>query len=372
MSAPPVCQHERTGTQYNAARGIAFKADCGSRARCPAARRRWRSSMRERMCLVEYFRAPDLWTFTTRTADQDALYRTRRMSRRFVVPEVDAVLIDGRDRGAVTRENIGLLNTGLERVVRRITRQFERQQEPGYMQSRYAAMLRALYGTARPVRGRPGAALHIRVREAGELHGRLHAHVASDFDFLLHAWLLDTCLACGLGRPQFERRESREMHVAARFSGRGAARSATIGHYLSKYLSKSADDAPWPWPRNARLVSAGLKRKLPQRIPKPGWSWAPASVALVAVDLLGAASVDAGLHPNFPPVISRVRRLFRPLLGRVVCGFGLIFIPVFPAALHSLRAVEKLSGFGSEAGVHCTAPASSWAGQAVRAMAELP
>ena len=79
-----------------------------------------------------------------------------------------------------------------------------------------------------------------------------------------------------------------------------------------------------------------------------------------------------GLHPNFPPVISRVRRLFRPLLGRVVCGFGLIFIPVFPAALHSLRAVEKLSGFGSEAGVHCTAPASSWAGQAVRAMAELP
>ncbi len=80
----------------------------------------------------------------------------------------------------------------------------------------------------------------------------------------------------------------------------------------------------------------------------------------------------AGLHPNFPPVISRVRRLFRPLLGRVVCGFGLIFIPVFPAALHSLRAVEKLSGFGSEAGVHCTAPASSWAGQAVRAMAELP
>ena len=84
------------------------------------------------------------------------------------------------------------------------------------------------------------------------------------------------------------------------------------------------------------------------------------------------AGVGTGLHPNFPPVISRVRRLFRPLLGRVVCGFGLIFIPVFPAALHSLRAVEKLSGFGSEAGVHCTAPASSWAGQAVRALAELP
>ena len=40
-----------------------------------------------------------------------------------------------------------------------------------------------------------------------------------------------------------------------------------------------------------------------------------------------------GLRPNFPPVISRVRRLFRPLLGRVVCGCGLMFIPVFPAAL---------------------------------------
>jgi hypothetical protein len=79
-----------------------------------------------------------------------------------------------------------------------------------------------------------------------------------------------------------------------------------------------------------------------------------------------------GLHPNFPPVISRVRRLFRPSLGRVVCGCGLMFIPVFPAALHPLRVAEKLSGFGLEAGVHCTAPASICAGQAVRALAEFP
>jgi hypothetical protein len=50
-----------------------------------------------------------------------------------------------------------------------------------------------------------------------------------------------------------------------------------------------------------------------------------------------------------------------------------MFIPVFPAALHSLRAAEKLSGFGSEAGVHCTAPASiGFAGQSGRAMAERP
>jgi hypothetical protein len=50
-----------------------------------------------------------------------------------------------------------------------------------------------------------------------------------------------------------------------------------------------------------------------------------------------------------------------------------MFIAVFLAALHSLRAAEKLSSFGSEAGVHCTAPASiCFAGQAVRTMAELP
>lgn len=282
-----LCEHARTGALYNVERGIAFKADCGSRARCPVARRRWRSEMRERMSLVEYFRAPDLWTFTARTADQDALYLARRMR----LVDVDAALIEGRDRGAPTRENITLLNRGLERVVRRVARQIERQGRPGYMQSRHALELRARYGTARPVRGRPGAALHIRVREAGELHGRIHAHVASDFDFLNWQWLRDTCLACGLGHPQFERRESREMHRAARFSGR-AVRSQTIGHYLSKYLSKTADDAPWPWPVRTRLVSAGLRRKLPPRVPRPGWSFAPTSVALVAVDRLGATCVD--------------------------------------------------------------------------------
>jgi hypothetical protein len=47
-------------------------------------------------------------------------------------------------------------------------------------------------------------------------------------------------------------------------------------------------------------------------------------------------------------------------------------ITVFRAAFHPLRAAEKRSGFGSEAGVHCTAPASiCFAGQAVRAKAEL-
>jgi hypothetical protein len=77
-----------------------------------------------------------------------------------------------------------------------------------------------------------------------------------------------------------------------------------------------------------------------------------------------------GLHPNFPPVVSRVRRLFRPSWGASFVVLVSCFIPVFPAALHSLRAAEKLSGFGSEVGGRCTAPASS-AGQAVRATAEL-
>jgi hypothetical protein len=290
-----VCHHVGTGTIYNKERGIACKADCGSRARCPAARRRWRNGMRERLSLVKYFRAPDLWTFTARTADQDALYRAIAMKRRApgsgLVPSIDAILIDGLDRGAVNKENIAILNRGLERVVRHITRQFDRQLEPGYMQTGKARRLRAKYGTARPVRGRPGAALHIRVREAGEMRGRIHAHVASDYDFLLHAWLDDACLRCGLGHPQFERKETRVMRAAARFSG-PRVRSETIGLYLSKYLSKTSDDAPWPWPARTRLVSAGLRRKLPLRVPKPGWSWAPASVAVIAVDELGAACVD--------------------------------------------------------------------------------
>lgn len=284
---PGACPHLGTGTIFNQERGLAFKADCGSRARCPAARYRWRSQLRERLSLVEYYRAPDMWTFSTRTADQDALYYARRHG----ISEADAQLVEGIDRGEPTKSNLATFNRGLERVVRFITRQFERQQKPGYMFTHHARMLRARYGTARPIRGRPGAAFHIRVREVGELRGRLHAHVASDYDFVDHGWLKDACLRCGLGFPQFERKETRDMRAAARFSG-PRVRSATIGHYLSKYLSKAADDAPWPWPARARLVSAGLRRKLPQRVPKAGWSWSPGSVATVAVELLDGACVD--------------------------------------------------------------------------------
>jgi hypothetical protein len=150
-------------------------------------------------------------------------------------------------------------------------------------------MLRNRYGTDRVARGRPGAALRIRVREAGEAHGRLHAHAASDFDYLDKRWLDDHCRRCGLGFCQFERKETQTMRAAARFSGR-AVRSRTIGLYLSKYLS-IPDDRRWPWPMHARLVSSARK-VIPLRPPKPGWAFTPRSVALVAVDELGAVAVD--------------------------------------------------------------------------------
>jgi hypothetical protein len=43
----------------------------------------------------------------------------------------------------------------------------------------------------------------------------------------------------------------------------------------------------------------------------------------------GTSCTTNGLLPNFPPIISRVRRLFRPLLGRVVCGFVFNVHPSF-------------------------------------------
>jgi hypothetical protein len=65
------------------------------------------------------------------------------------------------------------------------------------------------------------------------------------------------------------------------------------------------------------------------------------------------------------------RRQFRPSWGVSFVVLVSCSSQVFPAAaLHSLRAAEKLSGFGTEGGARCTGPASS-AGQAVRVMAEL-
>jgi hypothetical protein len=282
-----VCPHLGTGTLYNPERRIAFKADCGQRANCAQARRRWRFELRERLNLVEYLRTPDLWTFTARTAEQDGLYRARKMGLR----AADAFLLRGEDRGSVNRANLDLMRQGLERLIRYIDRQVKRQRQPGYERSAWAVRLRLEYGTDRPVRGRPGAALRIRIREAGELHGRLHTHAASDFIFLDHGWLDAAALRCGLGHVQFERRETGDLHMLASIS-MPAARGSAIALYLSKYLSSTPDDAPWPWPRRSRLVSSA-RGQLPPRPRKEGWHHTWLSVARVAVDEFGAVCVDA-------------------------------------------------------------------------------
>jgi hypothetical protein len=277
-----VCTHDGARTLYNVERGIALKADCGDRARCPAARQRWRSQMRERLALVSYQRTPDLWTFTARTADQDAQFRGTQI--RGEAP---------CDRGLLTKANLADFNRGLERIVRAVERRSRRERQSGYARTRYAAFLRKRFGSDRVARGRPSAALRIRVREAGELHGRIHAHVASDFDYLDKRWLQAVCFRCGLGFCEYERRQSGELRRAARFSGR-AVRGSTIALYLSKYLSKQSDEAPWRWPRHTRLVSAA-RGELPPRPTHQGWHFTWSTVALVAIDRLGAVEVDCSL-----------------------------------------------------------------------------
>src|SRR6266851_7387274 len=80
MSAA-TCTHEGARTLYNTERGIAFRADCGDRRVCVAARHRRNREMRERLSLVDYLRTPDLWTFTARTREQDALIEARELIR---------------------------------------------------------------------------------------------------------------------------------------------------------------------------------------------------------------------------------------------------------------------------------------------------
>lgn len=55
--------------------------------------------------------------------------------------------------------------------------------------------------------------------------------------------------------------------------------------YVSKYLSKSLGEALGRARRYALSVS------IPE-MKKPGWTWAPARVALIAVQELGAIAVD--------------------------------------------------------------------------------
>lgn len=217
------CLHPRTGTLFNLEKRIAFKADCGQRAYCAQARRRWRLELRERLALVAYLRPPDLWTLTTRTKEQDALLVATRLiadrrRRGQPVKETAERLVplcmwEAQDRGAVNRENIAIMKRGRERLIRFVERQAKRQRRAGYERSAWAAKLRREWGTDRLVRGRLGAALRIRIDEAGELHGRLHSHIASDFAFLHHGWLDAAALRCGLGHVQFEQSATAKLSL---------------------------------------------------------------------------------------------------------------------------------------------------------------
>lgn len=87
--------------------------------------------------------------------------------------------------------------------------------------------------------------------------------------WLPYAKLQETAKRCGLGTLDF-----RPVH-----SGEGAAR------YVSKYLFKSVGVALG----HARRYAMTESHIEP---PSPGWAWSPGRVALVAVELLGAAHCD--------------------------------------------------------------------------------
>lgn len=62
---------------------------------------------RKRLERVEYFRTPDLWIFTTRTAQQDALYQARRMR----LVDADAALVEVIDHNTewIERHQLGVV-----------------------------------------------------------------------------------------------------------------------------------------------------------------------------------------------------------------------------------------------------------------------
>lgn len=261
--------------------------------------------MRERLGQVGYLRAPDLWTFTTATREQDALYlaalyisQSKRRGE-FVHPTLTPenlapeIFYRAQDRGdASDQESVRRLSVGISRVLRKVKEQFERQRKIRYRESRKARELEAKYGTAFVIRGRPGAAFRVRVKEIGEEKKRLHAHAASDFDFVLHAWLTDLALSHGLGFVQFSRKDSKELRSAARASG-SRIRNKVIARYLSKYLGKDADDHEWwPWPKHTRLVNAA-RGELPPREPVTDCQVRfGQSVAFVVQDVFGVEWPD--------------------------------------------------------------------------------
>ena len=311
------CLHSAP-TIFSRKRGFAIKGDCGDRRGCPAARERWRREMRERLNGVAYAAAPVLWTFTARTREQDVLFQARRSiarSRRDgstlhksmrgadgpakLAPFCDWM---ARDRGdARSRADNLDFSLSCSRLARAVERQWARQQTAGYARSRYARKLMREYGTAHVLAGRRGASFKLRIKEAGERRGRLHAHAVADFRFVHHGWLSDHALRCGLGFVQFSQGESARLRALVAMSA-PHARGSAIAFYLSKYLTKpaGADDDEWPWPSHTRLLNAG-QGVLPPRIPAGDCAISFARVATVAVDILGAVECDWNATSWFAP-----------------------------------------------------------------------
>jgi hypothetical protein len=198
-----------------------------------------------------------------------------------------------RDRGDPTnKQDLREFQRGLSQLRRAILRQQRAQRKPGYSGSVRARVFTARYGTAYLVRGRPGADWRLSMKEAGEQNGRLHGHVASDFDFIHHGWLSDVARGYGLGFVQYSRKESAELRRAAHAAG-ARVRGAVIARYLASYLGKGdAPERPFPFPAHTRLLNAA-RGVLPKFERAADCCVTFFSVAEVAVDRLGALWVDA-------------------------------------------------------------------------------
>jgi len=152
-----------------------------------------------------------LWTFTARTAEQDARYRS---------------VEKGIDRGEpFNRNNWRILASGINQVETAVLRQLDRQHQTEYRGPIF-------------VKGAPGSRLRlVSIREVGT-EGRAHIHTLSDIQFIDHDWITERCLRNGLGFPEYE-----PIHPAQ-------LRGGKIPEHLSSYLSKLApDDRPWHFPR---------------------------------------------------------------------------------------------------------------------------
>ena len=200
--------------------GATFKGDCGDRRNCVAARNRFRKEFESRLARLTLVprRPLVLWTFTARTAEQDATYRS---------------VEKGIDRGNPSDpRNWRILANGINQVETAVLRQLDRQN-----QTKYRGPI--------CVKAESGSRLRlISVREVGT-EGRAHIHTLSDIQFIDHDWITDRCLRNGLGFPEYER-----IHPAQ-------LRGRHIPAHLVSYLSKFApDDRPWPFPKNLRVYSA--------------------------------------------------------------------------------------------------------------------